>query len=101
MGFPDANKIKEMAEKLDKVDGTLALPANATSLEKFRFNIQQEFVKYKLEEGITGDELASRLEVDKTKVSKVLRNRLSEFSTDRLLKLLSKIRPDFEYKIAN
>ena len=101
MGFPDAKKIKEMAEKLDTVEGTLALSPDASSLDKFRFSIQQEFVKYKLEEGITGDELSSRLEIDKGKVSKILRHRIDEFSTDRLLRLLSKIRPEFEYKIAN
>ena len=101
MGFPDAKKIKEMAEKLDKVDGTLSLSPSASSLERFRFEIQQEFMKYKLEEGISGEELSERLGVDKAKVSKILRHRLDEFSTDRLLKLLSVIRPDLEYKIAS
>ena len=83
------------------MDGTLALSKNATSLEKFRFEIQQEFVKYKQETGISGVQLAELLEVDKTTVSKILRHRLSEFLTDRLLKLLSKIEPKIEYKIAN
>ena len=83
------------------MDGTLALSKNATSLEKFRFEIQQEFVKYKQETGISGVQLAELLEVDKTTVGKILRHRLSEFLTDRLLKLLSKIEPKIEYKIAN
>ena len=83
------------------MDGTLALSKNATSLEKFRFEIQQEFVKYKQETGISGVQLAELLEVDKTTVGKILRHRLSEFLTDRLLKLLSKIEPEIEYKIAN
>ena len=101
MGFPSKDKLKEISKKLEQVDGTLSLPKNATSLEKFRFEIQQEFVKYKQETGLSGVELAELLEIDKTAVSKILRHRLSEFSTDRLLKLLSKIKPETEYKIAN
>lgn len=101
MGFPDAKTIKDITEKLSKADGTLALSPDASSLEKFRFSIQQEFVKYKIEENINGDELSSRLEIDNGEVSKILHHRLDEFSTDRLLTLLSKIHPEFEIKITS
>lgn len=92
-------KLKEISKKLSGVDGALSLPKNSSSLDRFRFEIQQEFVKYKQEDGLSGFELAELLDVAKTAVSKILRHRLSEFSTDRILRLLSKIKPETEYKL--
>jgi predicted XRE-type DNA-binding protein len=39
------------------------------------------------------------LGIDEGKVSKILRNRISEFSTDRLISLYEKINPSLKLKV--
>lgn len=100
MGFPSRDRIKKMLKKLENVEGTLAMPANPTPLEKFRHAIQQKFVVYRREQKISQRELAKILDIDEGKVSKILHNRLEEFSTDRLINLYGKLNPNLQLKIS-
>jgi len=99
MGMPNKIEIKKVLKKLQKVEGTLAPPANPTPLEKFRFDIQQKFVRYQLKTEISQREMAIQLGIDESKVSKILHNRLDDFSTDRLISLYTKINPDIKLKV--
>ena len=100
MGMPSKAELKKVLKKLEKVEGTLAPPENPTPLEKFRHDLQQKFVGYVLKEKISQREMAKVLGIDEGKVSKLLRNRLDEFSTDRLIKLYEKINPDVKLKVS-
>ena len=101
MGWPSKREIERAIKQIEKKgEWTLAPPENPTPLEKFRYDIQQKFVGYKLKTKISQRELAGRLGIDETKVSKILRNRLDEFSTDRLIKLYEKINPDVKLKVS-
>jgi predicted XRE-type DNA-binding protein len=100
MGFPSKAEIKKVLKKLEKAEGTLAQPANPTPLERFRHDIQQKFVAYKLKAEISQREMASILGIDEGKVSKILHNRLEEFSTDRLIGLYEKLNPDVKLKVS-
>jgi predicted XRE-type DNA-binding protein len=99
MGFPTKSEIKKVLKKIEKSPGTLALPENPSPLQKFRHDIQQRFVAYKLEKDISQKELAEALEIDEAKVSKILRNRIDEFSTDRLISLYERINPRVKLKV--
>jgi predicted XRE-type DNA-binding protein len=99
MAFPNRAELKRVLKKLEKMEGTLAPPANPTPLQKFRHDLQQKFVGYKLDKKISQREMAELLGVDEGKVSKILHNRLSEFSTDRLINLYGKIDPDVKLKV--
>jgi len=99
MAFPSKTEIKKVLKKLEKSEGTLALPANPTPLQKFRHDIQQKFVTYILNEKISQKELAKALGIDEAKVSKILRNRIDEFSTDRLITLYERINPHVKLKV--
>ena len=55
---------KEMISKLSKMEGTKALPKNANSLERLRFELHQKFVIYKIKHNCTQKELADKLEID-------------------------------------
>ena len=94
MGFPDKKELDNMLQTLEEKEGSLALSVNPTPLEKFRFDLCQMFLQYKLEHQITQRELAHRLKVDEAKVSKILHHRIEKFSTDRLVDLLLRIKPD-------
>jgi predicted XRE-type DNA-binding protein len=99
MAFPSKAKIKKVLKKLENVEGTLAPPANPTPLQKFRHDIQQKFVKYILDKKISQREMAEILGVDEGKVSKILHNRLEEFSTDRLINLYEKLDPNVKLRV--
>jgi len=100
MGFPSKKEIERALKKLENVEGTLMPPENPTPLQKFRHDIQQKFVIYKREKGISQREMAELLGVDEGKVSKILHNRLDEFSTDRLINLYEKLNPKVKLKVS-
>jgi predicted XRE-type DNA-binding protein len=99
MGFPSKEEIKRVLKKLEKVEGTLALPQHPTPLQKFRWDLCQGFIKYKRTHDLTQKRLADILSVDEPKVSKILHHRIDEFSTDRLITLYEKLDPDLKLRV--
>jgi len=97
--FPSEQEIREISKKLEKVEGTKALPKNASTLEKFRFGIQQKFVAYKIKNKCSQRDMAEKLGVDEAKVSKILHNRLDGFTTDRLITLYEKLAPNLKLAV--
>lgn len=100
MGFPNKTELDRALKKLDKTEGTLALKADASALEKFRFDLCQKFIKYKKAHGLNQKELAEALGTDEPKVSKILHHRIDEFSTDRLIELYSRLDPNLKLKVS-
>jgi len=99
MGFPSKAAVKRVLKKLEKEEGTLAKPANPTALEKFRWDIQQKFVGYKLDKKISQKEMAEIIGIDEGKMSKILHNRIDDFSTDRLITLYERLNPRAKLKV--
>lgn len=99
MSFPTNQQIKKALERLEKVDGTLMLPEHPTPLQKFRWELCQNFLKYKRIHNCSQKELAKILGVDEAKVSKILHHRIDEFSTDRLITLYTKLNPQVKLKV--
>ena len=99
--WPSKKEIKRVIKEIHEKDlWTVGRPENPTPLEQFRFDLQQKFALYILRAKITQKEMAERLGVDETKVSKILRNRLDDFSTDRLITLYEKINPNVKLKVS-
>lgn len=99
MGFPSKQQIEKALKRLEKVDGTLMLPEHPTPLQKFRWDICQNFLKYKRTHDCSQKELAEILGVDEAKVSKILHHRIDEFSTDRLITLYEKLDPNVKLRV--
>lgn len=99
MSFPNKKQLDKARAKLTHAEGTLMIASNATPLEKFRWDICQKFIQYKIEHQISQEELAEALGVDKAKVSKILHHRIEEFSTDRLIKLYQELNPQIKLKV--
>lgn len=100
MGFPNRTETKKALKELEKTTGTLALKPDATPLEKFRFDLCQKFIMYKMENKLNQKQLAEILGIDEAKISKILRHRIQEFSTDRLISLYFILNPDLKLKVA-
>jgi hypothetical protein len=99
MAFPTESEIKRALKKLENIEGTLGMPENPTPLQKFRHDLQQKFVGYILIKKISQREMAEIIGIDESKVSKILHNRLDEFSTDRLINLYEKLNPGLTLKV--
>lgn len=101
MGFPSKSDIKKISKKLEEVDGTFMISEKPTPLEKLRWEACQKFISYKRKNKITQKELAKKMGVDEAKVSKILRHKIDEFTTDRLLNLLYKIDCNFSLEFVD
>jgi predicted XRE-type DNA-binding protein len=99
MAFPSEKELEKMRKKLDKVSGTLMLSSNPTSIEKLRWEICQEFVKYANRKDLKNIELAKILGVHESEVSKILHHRIEKMTTDKLLQLLTKIQPNHQVSL--
>ena len=99
MAFPKKSEIRKALKDLEHAEGSLTLRENPTPLEVFRFDLCQQFIKYKHKNKITQRELSLILGVDDAKVSKILHYRIEEFSTDRLIDLCTRIDPNLRLKI--
>ena len=93
MNFPNAKELKKIRKKLEKTEGSLLLAPNATSLDKFRYEICRQFIVYKRERNLKCKELAKIVGVDESIMSKVLRYRNERFTTDKLIQMLGRIYP--------
>ncbi len=99
MAFPKSSELNRIRKKLEKAEGTLMLPEHATALERFRWDICQKLVAYKRNHDLTLEEMGRLLGIDKGKVSKILRHRVDEFSTDRLIGYLQVLYPETKLKV--
>ena len=85
---------------MKKSQGFLMLSPSADGLAKFRFNICQEFLKYAHKHDLTAVEMAKFLEITKADMSRIFNHRITRFSTDKRVRLYSKINPDYQLKVA-
>lgn len=99
MGFPDKKMIDEVLKELENVEGTIVGPKSNEEIDVFRHQIQQAFAAYVNQNKLTGRQLSSMIGVDESKVSKILRNRLESFSTDKLVEWYKRINPNFKIKL--
>lgn len=100
MKFPSRRKIREMAERLDKVEGTQMLHPDAKPGDRFRWELCQRLVRYIIQNRISQVEFAQMLGIDQARVSEIVRHRIDRVSTDKLIAYNELIDPDIEFKIA-
>jgi predicted XRE-type DNA-binding protein len=99
MPFPKEQELIRVRKKLEKAEGTLMLKVHPNALERFRWDLCQKFIQYKRENDLTLEEMGQILGIDRGKVSKILRHRIDEFSTDRLIGYLQILYPETKLKV--
>ncbi len=100
MAFPNDKELNRARKKLAKAEGFAMLPPNADELARFRFNICQQLLKYSQANGLSAIRMAAFLGITKADMSRIFNHRISRFSTDKLVRLYSKIKPDYRLKVA-
>lgn len=99
MSFPNKKQLDSIRKKLEKSDGFLMLDPNADELAKFRFHICQGLLKYAQKKKFKDVEMAKFLKITKADMSRIFNHRIDKFSTDKLIQLYSKIKPNYKLKV--
>ena len=97
--FPNEKELKEAREALEKSLASKLLPPNASPVDRVKYSICEEFVKYINLHKLTQRALAEKLSIDEALVSKIIHYSFEEFTTDRLIKYLSILYPEVEVKV--
>jgi len=101
MSFPSKKEIDRVLKKLENVVPTLVIDRKkASAVDKVKYDLCAEFVKYILDNKISQIELAEKLGVDKARVNKIVKYRIEYFTIDKLLSLLCIIKPNKELKVS-
>lgn len=98
MKYPSAKKLAEMDKKLSKADGPLALPKNASYIDRVKYDLCKFIIIYARTHKITQIELSGRLGLDPARVSEVVNYKISKFKIDTLLDYNRRLNPKFEIR---
>jgi predicted XRE-type DNA-binding protein len=101
--FPSEKELKEVRDSLEKAPASRMLSPNAGSVERLKFSLCEQFVSYLLEHKVTQRELAEKIGIDESLMSKIVHYNFDDFTIDRLVKYLSILFPraDLEILIKN
>ncbi len=99
-GWPTETHWKEIEKKLGKGLATKMLSPDAGPVERTKHELCELFILYRRETDITQRELATRLNVTENRVSEILHYHFDTFTLDRLIELLSRIKPNLKIKVA-
>ena len=97
--FPNEKELKEAREALEKGPASKLLSKKASPVDRMKYSICEEFVKYKNQRSLTQRALAEKLGIDEALVSKIIHYSVDEFTTDRLVKYLAILYPKLEVKL--
>ncbi len=99
--WPDETELSSLERRLAKAKPSRGLPVKATALERIKYNLCAEFVKYCIENKISQRELASELEISEARVSEIVRYHIDKLTIDRLVKYMGELNPNFKLNIAS
>ena len=99
-GWPTEKQWKKIEKQLDKKPVSKMLSPNAGPVERAKHELCAHFIKYRRQEDISQRDLAQRLGVTDSRVSEILHYHHERFTIDKLLELLSRIRPEVKFKVA-
>jgi predicted XRE-type DNA-binding protein len=97
--WPSEAVLKVMRKRLSKGIASRPLPENASLVDKIKYSICEEILKYKLKHNFTQRQIAEQIGENESLVSKIVHYHIDEFTIDRLLKYLNVIYPDTKFKL--
>lgn len=97
--FPSEKELEEVRNRLNKGMASRPLPKDTSAVDRAKFHLCEKFVIYKNTHKITQRELAKKVGVNESLMSKILHYHFDEFTVDRLIKYLSEIYPDIDLKV--
>ena len=64
------------------------------------FRHEGKFLKYSQKNGYNGSEMSKLLGITKADMSRIFNHRIEKFSTDKLIELYGKIKPEYKLKVS-
>ena len=98
--FPPEKEVAKMRELLSKGPAARVLPKSASPVDKMKYTICQKIVAYKNDHKLTQRQLAAKIGVNESLVSKVIYYKIDEFTVDRLLRFLNQLYDELDIKIS-
>ena len=99
-GWPSKSDWIKIEKKLAHTKPSTLLPPNASPVEKTKHELCSHFVRYCQEKQLTQRALAETLGVSESRVSEIVHYNHGRFTIDKLLELLSIIKPKLQLKVA-
>lgn len=100
--LPAGAKLKRVRDKLSDLSyqgGNLALPADATEVDRAKYETCQIIARYQRTHSLRQKDVAEKLGVDESRVSDILRGKIDGFTLDRLAGYAEKLHPGLKIKI--
>ena len=98
--WPSESELKIMRRKLARVKGSAGLHPNASALDRAKYEMCKQFIKYMHLHELTQRELAAKIDIPETRVSEIVHHRIWKFSLDRLIEYYEKINPNVSLSVA-
>ena len=102
MNFPDEATLKRVRDKLSDpnyVGGNIALPAKASETDRANYQVCQLIARYQREHALLQKEIATRIGIDESRISDILRGKIQSFTLDRLIGYAEKLHPGLKLQI--
>ena len=87
----DFERYLERVEDVNYQGGSWALPENATTSEKAKYEVCEKVIKYKRNNKFTTEKLAQKLQLSKAETEDILYCRIDYLTLDRLLSYTDKL----------
>ena|SRR5690606_10833905 len=98
MKFPTQKDIKEALKNIQDDDDTYVIAEDASNVDKTKFELCQNFIRYLRLKQCSQADLARQLEIDRSRINWIIKCRIEHFTIDRLYSLWNKIDPSFRLK---
>jgi predicted XRE-type DNA-binding protein len=98
--FPSESELKAIRKEMAKVKGSQGLPADASPLDRAKYDVCEQILIYMRKNKLTQRELAKLLKTPETRVSEVVHYRIDKFTLDRLIAYLQILKPMVTLRIA-
>jgi predicted XRE-type DNA-binding protein len=102
IAFPDERTLGRIRDKLSDPayqGGNLALPADASEVDRAKYQACQLIAKYQREHGLMQKDIAEKIGVDESRISDLLRGKIESFTLDRLIGYAEKLHPGLRIQI--
>ena len=82
------------------IKGSNGLPENASSVDRVKYALCEQFVKYAIKNNVSQRQLASELAVSESRVSQIVHYNIQKITIDKLVELLERIQGRVTLKVA-
>jgi predicted XRE-type DNA-binding protein len=100
--FPSSDTLKTVREELSDLaydGGNLALPEDASEIDRAKYKLCQLIAKYQREHELTQSDLAKKIEIAEPRVSEIIRGEIVGFTVERLMVYAQKLYPNVKIDI--